>query len=289
MAAHHLLLVDDSEAILRFEQAALGGRYRTSVATNGVEALKKISQIRPDLVLLDLSMPVMDGDEVLRKMQESPELRDIPVVIVSSEEDRARQCLKAGAIAFLPKPIRADKLNEAVDAALEAVRRRERRGSLAVLWMTCGGVTLGMPLEGVVGVYEMPLARPLPGGPGYLREYIVIRGRAVLLLDLPRRLGKSHEVELLERKVVVIRDEDVWLAASVDSVSSPEEYPETQLVLAHALGGGDGGPIRELLLGLVKTADAHLPVLRPQALVSHSLTRALQATLAQLDLGRVPP
>src|SRR6185436_7805594 len=84
----HLLLVDDSEAILAFERAALSSHYAVSTALNGAEALEKVRQIRPAAVLLDLSMPEMDGDEVLRRMKADRELSYIPVVVVSSEKHR---------------------------------------------------------------------------------------------------------------------------------------------------------------------------------------------------------
>src|SRR4051812_49619253 len=79
----HLLLVDDSESVLAFEKAALAGHYVVSTAVNGREALTKVAQLRPAAVLLDLSMPEMDGDEVLAQMQQDPQLAGIPVIIVS--------------------------------------------------------------------------------------------------------------------------------------------------------------------------------------------------------------
>src|SRR5690349_4170322 len=105
MSLPHLLLVDDSDAIIAFERAALSGHYILSSATNGREALEKASQLLPDAILLDLSMPVMGGDEVLRHLKASSALKSIPVIIISSEKIRAEQCLAAGAEAFLEKPL----------------------------------------------------------------------------------------------------------------------------------------------------------------------------------------
>jgi CheY-like chemotaxis protein len=121
----HLLLVDDSEAVLAFEKAALSGYYQVSTAVNGRDALLKISQLKPAAVLLDLSMPEMNGDEVLARMRSDPQLSRIPVIIVSSEKDRAEACLAAGARAFLPKPIRAQDLLPLVERVLEERNRRE--------------------------------------------------------------------------------------------------------------------------------------------------------------------
>ena len=89
MSLPALLLVDDSEAVLAFGRAALSGHYQIHTAQSGVEALAKLGRLRPAAVLLDLSMPQMDGDEVLARMQRVPELAQIPVVILASEKARA--------------------------------------------------------------------------------------------------------------------------------------------------------------------------------------------------------
>ena len=143
MSLPHLLLVDDSEAVLAFEKAALAGHYLVSTAVNGRDALLKVAQLRPAAVLLDLSMPEMDGDEVLARMRQDPQLAQIPVIIVSSEKQRAEACLSAGARAFLGKPIRAQDLLPLVGQVLEEARREQRAGNLAVLFVIAGGVELG--------------------------------------------------------------------------------------------------------------------------------------------------
>ncbi|HYZ90574.1 MAG TPA: response regulator, partial [Myxococcales bacterium] len=123
MSLSHLLLVDDSEAVLAFEKAALSGHYQVSTAANGREALVKLLELKPAAVLLDLSMPEMDGDEVLARMRADPQLTRIPVIIVSSEKQRAEACLRAGARAFLAKPVRAQDLLPLVDRVLAECRR----------------------------------------------------------------------------------------------------------------------------------------------------------------------
>ena len=133
MSLPHLLLVDDSEAVLAFEKAALSGHYALSTATTGREALAKVPQIAPAAILLDLSMPEMDGDEVLAHLQDDPEFRRIPVIIISSERVRAEACLRNGAKAFLPKPIRAQELLPLVERVLEEARTAARAGNVAVL------------------------------------------------------------------------------------------------------------------------------------------------------------
>jgi CheY-like chemotaxis protein len=121
-----LLLVDDSDAILALEKAILSGHYSLHTASNGREALEKVGRLQPAAVLLDLSMPEMDGDEVLQKMKADPAMADVPVIIISSEKSRAEACLGLGAEAFLAKPFRAEDLLSKVATALENARRRSR-------------------------------------------------------------------------------------------------------------------------------------------------------------------
>ena len=129
MSLPSLLLVDDSDAILALERAILSGHYTLHTASNGKEALEKVVRVVPEAILLDLSMPEMDGDEVLKRLKADPNTSHIPIIIISSEVSRAEVCLGLGAELFLPKPFRADDLLAAVENALANARRRARVGS----------------------------------------------------------------------------------------------------------------------------------------------------------------
>ena len=81
--------------------------YEVMEANNGLEALESISQFRPQLVVTDLMMPVMDGVELIRRLRANPETADLPVVAITADgtshaEARARE---AGAVDFITKPI----------------------------------------------------------------------------------------------------------------------------------------------------------------------------------------
>src|SRR4051812_28671528 len=114
----HLLCVDDSEAILGLERAALGQHYVLSTAANGREALEKVRALAPACVLLDLSMPEMDGDQVLAHMRADPSLRAVPVIVITSETRRREKLLAAGAQAFVAKPVQVDELRAIVGQVL---------------------------------------------------------------------------------------------------------------------------------------------------------------------------
>jgi CheY-like chemotaxis protein len=273
----HLLLVDDSEAILAFERAALSSHYAVSTALNGAEALEKVRQIRPAAVLLDLSMPEMDGDEVLRRMKADHDLAAIPVVVVSSEKHREQDILRAGASAFLGKPIRADDLSAVVGRVLEKSRKRAREGSLQVLFVSVGDIAFGLPLESVSSAVQIPLMQTLPAGPSYLGEYAEIYGEPVCVLDMAARLGTSSKVPRLEQKLVVVRHEDQKLALKVDKVEDPEEFAKEAVVPRSQLGGAQVGVLKELLVAMVRTSRGALPVMDPKSLLAKSMWRELRS------------
>jgi CheY-like chemotaxis protein/chemotaxis signal transduction protein len=284
MSLPHLLLVDDSDAIIAFERAALGNHYVVSAASNGKEAFEKASQIIPDAILLDLSMPVMGGDEVLRHLKADPILKAIPVIIISSEKDRAEQCLSAGATAFLEKPLRADTLVTLVGKVLNDRRQKEREGSVAVLFVKAGDLEVGIPLEGIRGVLDQPATMPVPAAPPYLSRYFEFHGEAVLVLDLPQRLGVAHSVPVLHRKLVVVSENGVSVAASVDGVTDPEEFQRSEVVPRGSLAG-PGVTELSALRAMVRTSRGHLPVLETRAILNAAVLDDVRNLTTRISSG----
>ncbi|GAC1346597.1 MAG: hypothetical protein NVS2B9_15800 [Myxococcales bacterium] len=285
MSLPHLLLVDDSEAVLAFARAALSGHYLLSTATNGREALEKLPRERPDGVLLDLSMPEMDGDEVLAVMQRDPTLRQVPVIIVSSEARRAEACLKAGAKAYLPKPIKGPELLALTARVLEQAARDRKTGGLAALFLSAGPHELAIPLSCVVSVLHQTATSPLPLGPAYLNQMLMLQGTPIAVLDLPRRLGVEHARPVAERMLVVVRVADTRLALCVDAVRDPEELGSGDITFREALGGTEHGPLQEALVGIAHTARGPVPVIDPAALSSPRLLRGLTQALQAKDVA----
>jgi CheY-like chemotaxis protein len=279
MSLPHLLLVDDSEAVLAFEKAALAGHYAVSTATNGRLALEELSRVDYDAVLLDLSMPEMDGDEVLHRMQHDERLRRIPVVVVSSETQRQGEVLRKGARAFLGKPIRKQDLLPLVARILDERRRAARVGNLAVIFVSAGHIEVGLPIENVQQVIHQIATRPLPLGPSYLSQMIVLHGEALPVLDLPRRLGVKHALPVQERKLVIVENEETRLALCVDGVRDPEELPASELSRRDEIAGSEHGALQDALIAIARTQRGPLPVLDPRALASRELLRKLSLEL----------
>lgn len=107
--AKRVLVVDDHPPTVKLIETALHSEgFEVASAANGAECLLAIASHRPDLVVLDVIMPVMDGFQVLRVLRESPETKHLPVIILSirsSDEDVLRG-LSSGAEFYLTKPFR---------------------------------------------------------------------------------------------------------------------------------------------------------------------------------------
>ena len=83
-----ILLIDDEEELVSSLSEVLEENgYKVIIATNGMEAIKKAKEERPDLILLDIMMPKMDGYEVLRQLKTSAEAWAIPVIMVTARSD----------------------------------------------------------------------------------------------------------------------------------------------------------------------------------------------------------
>lgn len=114
-----ILIVDDNDTNRKLCRAILeGSGYQVREAANGEEALSAVRSEPPDLILMDVQMPVMDGMETLRRLTADPATRGIPVVALTSYAMKGDQerFLRDGFSEYLSKPID-------IDIFLEAVRR----------------------------------------------------------------------------------------------------------------------------------------------------------------------
>jgi putative two-component system response regulator len=102
-----ILIVDDESAGRQTLESILEGQgYRLEMAENGQEALEKASQLLPDVILLDVMMPVMDGFEVCKRIRNNPALAEIPIIMLTALDDRQSflNGLDSGADDYITKP-----------------------------------------------------------------------------------------------------------------------------------------------------------------------------------------
>jgi|HubBroStandDraft_6_1064221.scaffolds.fasta_scaffold03320_8 CheY-like chemotaxis protein len=281
MALPALVVIDDSEAILAFARTVLSPHYVVSTAKDGREGLSMCERVRPDAVLLDLSMPGMDGEQVLARLKANPELEPIPVVIISSEQARAEACIAKGATAHLVKPVRADELLSIVERAIEAARAKAARGSVAVLPLGVGPIELAVALSEVRQVILQIASMPLPGAPSYLVGFFELFGEPVCILDLAARLGVEHDRPLVDRKLIVVERDGQKLALCADRVRDPEEIAPDDI---RPLGSGDAALDDNSVYALVKTSRGVVAVVRPHALLSRGLLRSLPGLVGRAEV-----
>jgi PleD family two-component response regulator len=127
---HHLpriLAIDDTPANLMTLGAALGNEFDLRVATSGAVGIAQAEKEPPDLILLDIMMPEMDGFEVCRRLKLLPALKDIPVVFVTSmsELEAEARGLSMGAVDYITKPINVEIARQRIRNLL--VREQLRR------------------------------------------------------------------------------------------------------------------------------------------------------------------
>lgn len=120
----NILVVEDSPTMRQLISFAMKRIAHAHVieATDGVDALKKLSSDKIDLILCDINMPVMDGLKLVSLVRGNPTMKDIPIIMVTTEgaeEDRKR-AIAIGANAYLPKPIQTQELIRLVNTYLTA-------------------------------------------------------------------------------------------------------------------------------------------------------------------------
>jgi putative two-component system response regulator len=111
-----ILLVDDTVTVTTLEKVILGDGYDFVEARNGEEAFQRALGEQPDLILMDLNMPVKNGIEGLKSLKAEQRTAHIPVVIVTtrSESDACELCARLGCAEFLTKPIDKEMLRSTV-------------------------------------------------------------------------------------------------------------------------------------------------------------------------------
>lgn len=122
-----ILLVDDVELFLELEKSFLAELgYEVLMARSGEEALNKIASEAPDLVLLDMYMTGIDGDEVCRRLRSDERWHKLPIIMVTAagKDEQIKSCLESGCDDYVTKPINKNVLLEKVQRQLGKVRSR---------------------------------------------------------------------------------------------------------------------------------------------------------------------
>jgi len=121
MAKKILFIEDEPDQIAMVGMRLEAVGYEMLSASDGKEGLKKVSEEKPDLILLDMIMPKMDGLEVCRRLKETPDTAGIPVIVITAtgEKDAEKRCRDCGAEDFVKKPYESKNLVAKIEALLK--------------------------------------------------------------------------------------------------------------------------------------------------------------------------
>ena len=122
-----ILVVDDDRTNLIMAERLLAEEYTTISVTSGEQALKCLDKRKPDLILLDINMPQMDGFEVMRNIKANTEWKKIPVIFLTADRDAETEaeCLAIGAVDFVGKPFEPEIMRNRIRRTLEIEEYRK--------------------------------------------------------------------------------------------------------------------------------------------------------------------
>ena len=129
----HLLLVDDEPDIIEFVSYNLSREgYKISTAQNGLEAIEQVKKNKPDLILMDIMMPVMDGMTAVSKIKALPRTKDIMIVFLTARaEDYSQEAgFEAGADDYISKPIKPKILVHRINALLRRINKTDNHNKI---------------------------------------------------------------------------------------------------------------------------------------------------------------
>ena len=129
----HILIVDDVTTNLKCAAEVLKDTYDVTTAKSGKAALQILRQIQPDLIMLDVNMPEMNGFEVMERIKEDPVTRDIPVIFLTAEADKENEVtgLKMGAMDFIKKPFEPDIMRSRIEKILQMTEQTKELQNIA--------------------------------------------------------------------------------------------------------------------------------------------------------------
>jgi twitching motility two-component system response regulator PilH len=123
MPIRKILLVDDSKTELHYLSDLLGKRgYSVRTAANGDEAMRRLAEDKPDLILMDVVMPGQNGFQLTRSITRDPQYSSVPVIMCTSKSQETDKVwgMRQGAKAYVTKPINDEELREAIKKLLPA-------------------------------------------------------------------------------------------------------------------------------------------------------------------------
>ncbi len=273
----NILIVDDTQANIDILLGALGDDYELSVATDGLSALEAVEYELPDLILLDVMMPELDGYEVCRRLKASPETSAIPVIFLTALTDIKDKTkgFESGAVDYITKPFEilevkarvkthlsihfmSIEIEEQRKLAEENALKAEEASRAKAEFLATMSHEIRTPMNGVMGMAQLLLETPLTSQQTKFAQTIYSSGDALLaiindILDLSKLEAGKLELEtipysprkLTESVINLMNNRAAEKSISVE-FSISEDVPDVLL--------GDGNRLRQVLLNFLSNA-----------------------------------
>ena len=239
MAAEILIADDDISTLRTLSHALEREGYKVHTAQDGAEALQQVEEHQPDLVILDVVMPQLDGHEVCRRLRRKPEFARMPVIILTAQnsQDEKVRFLDAGADDYLTKPFHSPELLARIKVLLRRAGERTRDGQVQRIE---GKVIASYSMRGGVGVSS--LAANMTTGlaqlwnlPTVLVDLAPVAGHCTLMLNLAARTSWAElstvppeeiEIDMLNKLLLPHSSGAFVLAAPSHAETMPTLKPE---------------------------------------------------------------
>ncbi len=203
-AEYRILIVDDAPPNLRVLVEMLMNDYEISVATNGPEALEIAkSDHPPNLILLDIMMPEMDGYEVCRRLRDEEITRDVPVIFVTANTDdkTLKDAFEAGGTDYVRKPVNRVEIQARVKSALtnqeltrKLVQEEKLKGVLEMAGAVCH--ELNQPLQAISGFAQLLLMQ-MPKEDEHFEYVTIIKDQVDKMGKITKKLMRITKYETI--------------------------------------------------------------------------------------------
>jgi signal transduction histidine kinase len=303
---HTLLIIDDIVDNLMLLGEAMSSEYKIKVATSGVQGLElAVQNPKPDLILLDIMMPGIDGYEVCRRLKADSRTRHIPVIFLSAldKESDELQGLDAGAVDFITKPFKLEVVRARINTQLELLRMRQQLQTARLkaeaasqsksVFLANMSHEIRTPMSAIMGMTDLALEKSFdPQQQSYLETVKLSADSLLALINDILDFSKieAGQMELDEHPFLLA--EAIEAAMRTVSILSKEKGLEITLEIAPDVPvavAGDSLRFRQIILNLLSNAIKFSVkgVIRINVTVEHSelATTTLRVSVTDQGIG----